>query len=82
MLPDSFREAPKALKDQATVATAMIVDDNRLAKRADLADTQRRMARYSAECKQIVRVVMRSTDKTLTIDSLDDDRLAKELGYT
>lgn len=81
MLPKEYCEALQAMKDQASAATAQIVTNNRKAKRAELADSQRRMALYDKEMRAIYRLLMGSGDKTLTIDTLDETRLAQELGF-
>lgn len=82
MLTPAFQAALQALKDQAHAATTQIVNNDRQAKRAALADAQRRMSLYPAECKCIVRVLMGSTDPNLTIETLDEARLLVELNRT
>lgn len=79
MLPASYKAALQALKDQAHAATTQIVNEDRSAKRAELKDAQARMALYPQECKHIVRILMSSADQNLTIETLDEERLAKEL---
>jgi len=80
MLPKSFQEALQALKDQAIAATAQMLSEDRSVQRAELADAQRRMVLYPIECKSIYQVLLKSKDETLTIETLDETRLAQELG--
>lgn len=80
MLPKSYKEALQGFKDQAAAATAQVVNQDRKTKRAELADAQQRMALYPQATKDIYRLLMGSKDETLTIDTLDEARLEKELG--
>ena len=82
MLPNSYQEALRAMKDQAQAATMQIVGDqiDRNACRVDLADAQRRMAQHPNATKDIARLLMGSKDEMLTIGTLDEKRLEHELG--
>lgn len=80
MLPTSYKNALLALKDQAHAATSSLLDSTSGTNAADLADAQRRMCEYPDEIKVISRLLLTSKDDSLTIDSLDDARLAHELG--
>lgn len=79
MLTASYKAALQALKDQAHAATTQIVNEDRAAKKEALQDAHNRMAMYPAECKHIVRTLMKSTDPDLTIETLDEERLEQEL---
>lgn len=79
MLTKEYCEALQAMKDQASAATAQIVASDRKAKRGELADAQRRMVHHDKESRTIYRLLMGSGDKNLTIDTLDESRLAQEL---
>ncbi len=76
MLPDGYKAALRAMKDQAAAACMQLED--RTAGKAELADAQRRMSLYPTECLRIAKVVMRSTDAT--IPDLTEERLARLLG--
>lgn len=76
MLPDGYKQALQALKDQAAAATMQL--ENRSAGKSELADAQRRMAQHSAEVNSIVRVVLRA--KGPSIPDLTEARLAELLG--
>jgi len=80
MLPKTYKEALQAFKDQAAATTAQLVGQDRNAKRADLADAQRRMALHPHATKDIYRLLMGSKDQSLTLDTLDEKRLEEELG--
>ncbi|WP_454727950.1 MULTISPECIES: hypothetical protein [Cupriavidus] len=78
LLPEPYRLALQALKDQAAAATAQLTD--RGAAKAELADAQRRMAQHDAETKHIVRVVLKAKP-LVSIPELSEDRLAALLGF-
>jgi HPt (histidine-containing phosphotransfer) domain-containing protein len=80
-LPNEYKEALKALKGQAEAVTAQIVKDH-AAKRNVLKDAPKRMAQYEDATKAIYRLLMESEDEALTIHTLDEQRLAQELGFT
>jgi hypothetical protein len=80
-LPIEFRDALQALKDQASAATAQLVTGDRKYKQAELADAQSRMAQYEPETTAINRLLMNTKDETLDIETLDEQRLAQELGF-
>lgn len=80
-LPEPYKAALRAIKEQAAAATEQITSGNRKAMKAELKIAKEKMASHDAECKAIYRMLMKSADKNLTIDTLDEDRLAKELGY-
>lgn len=80
MLTPPYQAALQALKDQAHAATFQIVNADREAKKQELKDAQGRMAKYPVECKKIVWILMHSDDPDLTIETLDEERLAAELG--
>jgi hypothetical protein len=82
MLPNSYQEALRAMKDQAQAVAMQIVGDqiDRNAGRFELADAQQRMAQYPNATKEIARLLMGTKDETLTIETLDEKRLEHELG--
>lgn len=80
MLPDSYKQALAALQNQAKAAMDMASD--KVAGKTALADAQRQMAKYDAECKQIVRLVMNNADPDLTIPVLTEERLGTLLGFS
>lgn len=80
-LPLEFKGALQALKDQASAATAQLVTGNRKYKQGELADAQLRMAQNEPATTVIYRMLMSTKDKTLTIETLDEQRLAQELGF-
>lgn len=79
MLPNSYKEALKGFKGQADAASAQLGGEDKKASRAALREAQLLMAAHPTATKDIYRVLMNS-DTGLTIDTLDDERLAKELG--
>lgn len=79
VLPDSYKEALAAMKEQARFATMQIVKQNRNSGRDELLDAQKRMALYPVEVKSIMKILLSGKDVTLNIDTLDDIRLAEEL---
>lgn len=79
MLTASYQAALQALKDQAHAATTQIVNRDRAAEKEALNDAHKRMAMYPVECKHIVRILMKSTDPNLTIETLDEARLEQEI---
>jgi hypothetical protein len=79
MLPEPYKQALQALKDQAAAATSRFAGGE--SGKAELADAQRRMALFDMECKHIVRMVMRSHDSSLTIPTISEERLCVELGF-
>jgi hypothetical protein len=80
-LPIKFKDALQALKDQASAATAQLVTGDRNYKQAELADAQSRMVQYEPATTAIARMLMSSKDKALNIETLDEQRLAQELGF-
>jgi hypothetical protein len=80
MLPISFKETLQGFKDQASAVTAQINGQDKATTRAALADAQRRMAAHPSASRTIYNVLMKSKDESLTIDTLDEARLEKELG--
>ncbi len=79
MLPEPYKLALQALKDQSVAATSRFASVN--AGKNELADAQRRMALVDAECKHIVQTIMRSPDLSLTIPTISEERLCVELGF-
>ncbi|MDY7540736.1 hypothetical protein RGU72_21050 [Undibacterium sp. 5I1] len=80
MLPNSYIEALRALKDQALAASVQLEQQSQNNER-ELEDAQRRMTKYPFEVKHILLKVMESTDESLTIESIDEARLEIELAY-
>ena len=80
MLPNSYKEALKGFKGQAAAVTAQFDGQDKKASRAALREAQLLMAAHPSATKDIYSVLMNSGDTGLTIDTLDDDRLVKELG--
>lgn len=76
MLPDGYKVALQAMKDQAAAACMQL--DDRTAGKAELADAQRRMSQYPTECLRIAKAVM--TSRGATIPDLTEERLAGLLG--
>lgn len=74
MLPENYAHALKALKDQANAATDKL--QNRKSGGAGLKDAQQRMSQYSAEVRNIVRLMSRAS---LTIDTITEDNLSELL---
>ena len=75
MLSDNIREALRALKDQATAATAQLESMEPSHMRAELADAHRRMSPYPKECSLIAGLVWRS--QGLSIPSLTEEKLGE-----
>jgi hypothetical protein len=81
-LPDSYKSALIALKDQATAVTGMLPGESKeSAAQAQilLDDAQRRMAEFKAETGHIVRLLMKSKDHDLTIPTMTEDDLERLL---
>jgi poly-gamma-glutamate capsule biosynthesis protein CapA/YwtB (metallophosphatase superfamily) len=84
MLPESYKAALQALKDQASVAAAMLEAEDKAARkeaRKKLAEVHSRISAHGPEARVIGRLLMTSKDESLTIDTLDEERLSQELGY-
>lgn len=81
MLPTEMKEALRELKDQAKAASLQLKAGSTDASREDLADAQKRMAQFEPETKMIFRFLLATTDESLTIETLDEERLAKEFGF-
>lgn len=81
MLPISYQEALRALKDQAKCASAQLLAQDKTAMDVELVDAQTRMAHYPFECGRIVSLLLNSKDETLTIETLGEDRVANDLAY-
>ncbi len=81
ILPIAYKEALKALQDQAFAASAQLLAQNRFVMRAELEDAQRRMAVHPVECAQILNVVMKSDDPGLSIETMVEARAVRELAY-
>jgi len=79
MLSRGYAEALRALKDQASAAPTRIVGGASPSQVAALSDAQARVAKYALEAKAITRLLSRSADPQLTIYTLDEERLEKEL---
>lgn len=82
MLPTEYKEALRAMKDQASVAAKMLplldgppVDKSAL--RSELKEVHQRISQHSRECGRIVKLLMASDDSALTIETLDEPRLAQ-----
>lgn len=86
MLSPEYKEALSALKEQAQTATAQLKRlDNKKANtqaRSELQIIHERMQRVECEVRVIFKILMSSKDPGLTIETLDEQRLAKELGYS
>lgn len=80
MLPDSYKQALKALQDQANAA--MLMTSDKAAGKAALVDAHRQMAKYDAECRKIVRLVMQGAEPGITIPDLTEERLGTMLGFS
>lgn len=80
-LPQKYKEALQAMKEQAGAATTQLVSGDRQAQHAELGNAQKRMAQYPRETRLIYQLLMTSKDKTLTIETLDEQRLAEEFGF-
>lgn len=80
ILPPMFQQALVALKDQAAAVVAQLEGKDRTKAKALLADAQRRMELHSFATRAISQVLLASHDESLTIDTLDEDRLVRELG--
>ena len=80
-LPTAYKEALKALQDQAIAASAQLLAQDKNTMSAELADAQRRMALHPVECTRIVSALMKSDDPKLTIETMDEARAEGELSY-
>lgn len=69
------------MKAQAQAASAMFGVQDASVEREALRLAQERMALVEPQCRGITRMLLRSKDAELTIDTLDEQRLAHELGY-
>lgn len=81
-LPDSYKSALIALKDQASAVTEMLPGNDRKKTgeaKTLLRDAQRRMAEHGAATRHIVRLVMNAGDETLTIPEMTEDDLVRLL---
>jgi len=78
MLPERYKQALRALKDQAAAA-AMQLDDRATGK-SELADAQRRMSQYPDEVLRIASVVLKS--KSVSIPDLTEAQLVELLDLT
>ncbi len=85
-LPTEYKEALKAFKDQAAVAEKMLLlrftnkpqstDKKNMKKlREVLSEVHCRMKKYDSECNVIAKLLRTSNDDTLTIKTLDEQRL-------
>lgn len=81
MLPTELKEALKAMKDQAKAAGMQLETGATDLSRESLVDAQKRMAQYEPETKMIHRFLLATMDESLTIETLDEERLAKEFGF-
>ncbi|CAG9184130.1 hypothetical protein [Cupriavidus pampae] len=83
LLPEPYRRALQALKDQAAAATLPLqvpADPATIsASKAKLADAQRRMAAHDTEMRHIVRLVLKAKPP-VSIPDLSESRLAEMLG--
>lgn len=77
-LPETYRKALRALKDQADAAMVMAKD--KAAGKAALGDAHQRMSEHDVECKTIVRLLMKSSDPNLTVPTLTEEQLCVLLG--
>jgi len=80
-LSTEYKEALRAMKDQASIAGKMLplldgppVDNSAL--RSELKEVHQRISQHSRECSRIVKLLMASDDAALTIETLDEQRLA------
>lgn len=80
MLPNSYKEALRGFKGQAAAVSAQINGQDKKTSREALRQAQLLMAAHPTATKNIYHVLMNSSDSGLTIDTLDDDRLERELG--
>lgn len=80
MLPNQYKDALVALKDRAAAVSAQLAGTNAADAKAKLADAQRRMTLHPHAVKDISAILLHSNDEALTIETLDDARLALELG--
>jgi len=80
MLTDDYKAALRALKDQATAASAQLLAQDRSLMKAELLDAQQRMAKHDSECKSIVRFLLSQPKHSdLTIETLSEEHLAVAL---
>lgn len=83
MLSQNYKDALTALKEQAGAATTQLINcDNAKAKalsRQRLKEAQARMLQVEREVKIIFKVLMSASDDSLTIDTLNEERLLLEL---
>lgn len=82
MLSVEYKEALQAMKDQAAVAAKMLETHSpagELALKSELSAVHIQIALRPAECKRIVKLLLSTRDAGLTIDTLDEARLAAEL---
>lgn len=80
MLPISYKEALQGFKDQAAAATNQLIGQDRKIDGKLLADAQRLMAKNPQATNDIYKLLMTSKDQALSIDTLDESRLERELG--
>lgn len=78
MLKPAYKQALEAMKDQAKAATALLNGKDTV-QAGILRNAQARMALCDAECKHIAELLRSSEDPNLSIDTLDEARLAFEL---
>jgi hypothetical protein len=85
MLPMEYRETLLAMKDQAAVAGRMLLfaaeASAKAGLRSELAEVRRRMGQHSDACRRITRLLLTTDDAGLTIETLDEARLAADLGF-
>jgi hypothetical protein len=81
LLPERYVAALHALKDLVAAATTSAVGGNYQASKEIQRQARSRKERYPVEVRRITDVLTHSKDPALTIHSLDERRLAKELGY-
>lgn len=84
MLPTEYKEALQAMKAQAAVALKMLLGGDSPTDKdlhSELAQVHQRIARHSTPCRRITKLLLTTDDEALTIETLDEARLASELGF-
>ena len=79
MITDEYRHALRALKDQADAATWLLCGKSNENAKLSLASAERRIALFAEECNAIGALLRASSDSALTIDSMSEFRLAREI---
>lgn len=83
MLPVNYKRALFALKKQAQAVTGMLPGDTikKNVAQIQLGKAQQEMHSVDAECRHIIKLLMNSKDRDITIPTMTETQLAELLEH-